>query len=514
LMRPAVTLDSLYLEGGTLANGNLNWANPITDAPNGLDITNKGILVQPDAFSGDTIIRNSRISGFRGELVYSSNNSSSRLILEGRCEFSESNGQALNPAGGGIYCPGYVVVWNCNVAFEGWCGMGNLRGEFHNILRGGTITGGVIYQGPNGFFPQRLTEAQFAGQASYFHLDIMITSPQQTIQLGSFFRGKVIAVDTQIGVGSDPTAGPFKGGVIDTDLEIITVVDKASLQTALTLAGSTVSGAKSITNCRYRLSLKRTAAAIAAGYVIVDAVAYGGSIGPDVIIEESSGPSLRGSAPYNQSTQLPDYYPTFRNNAFNRCTDGTTTSHNVSSTPLINVRGDFTGVYNTTNNSTVTATLPTVGIGDGHELTLYNVGGPSGYANVALDRSGGGCILPARRIIGGGDFMRLRFDAVISKWLEVKPPNPMSLNGSITVPAVAANAVSAVQTMTVYGAEPGMAVSISNMNVVSTAYEICQAQVTAANTVSFRVRDVSGAGFASFNLWMEICCEWKRTWLS
>ena len=510
--RPSVTLENIWLDGGTTANGNLNWANPVTDVPNGWDVSHKGILVQPDLFSGDLVLRNTRVTGFRGELVYSSNMRDSRLILEGRVELGETNGQVLNPAGGGIFCPGYVVAWNCNTFFEGWCGMGNLRGEFHNVLTSSSsLTGGVVDATGSGigYKPQRLTETPFTNQASYFELDIQITSPQQTVNIGSFLRGRIIAIDTTVAVAAHDVAGPFQLGVIDSDLEIISVCDKGNLQTALALTGGSTAGQKQIRNCRYRLSLKRTRDAITAGFQIIDAVVYSGSIGEDVAVEQSSGPSKRGSA---TGAVLPDYYPVFRNNTFQRPSDYSTVGQNVVASPAIIPRGDFMAVLGgTATNSTTTVTLPTAGIVDGHELTLYNGTGPTGYWNFAIDRSGGGAKLPARRIVAPDAAIQLRFDGVYAIWREAAAPPPLSAAAIVSVPAVTTNGVSAVQTLTVPGAEVGMSVRVIAQSDLGAAAEICQMRVSAANTVSFRIRDLSGSGVGAATTAFLAVCQWERT---
>jgi hypothetical protein len=514
--RNAITLDRIWLDGGTLANGNTNWTNPPTDVPTGWDVSHKGVCFRPDYFLGDLILRNCRVTGFRGELVFSSNARESRLILDGRVELGETNGQAINPAGGGVECTGFVKAWNCNVAFEGWMGIGNLRGEFHNILRGSAIQGGVIDTTGTGlgyFKPQRVTETQFAGKLSLFQLDVLITSPQQTMQFGSFMRGKIVAVDTTIAIGANELIGPFKDGVFDQDLEILTIVDKANLQTALSLVGGSTAGLKQIRDCRYQVNIKRSRDAILAGYKLTDAVSYAGSIGENVVIERSGGPSQRGSAVGGAAAALPDLYPCFRANTFDRPVDSSTTLQNIVTTPAIIPRGDFMYVLNPTANSVVTATLPVTGIADGHELTLWNSTGPTGNQYVALDRSGGGARLPARRLIGGDDGIRLRFDGVASLWREVTPPKPISLSLAATLPALAANAISAVQTVTVYGAEIGMLASIQALS-PNTALEIINPQVTSANTVSFRVRELAGAAYAGGAYSINLTLEHKRTWLS
>ena len=164
-------------------------------------------------------------------------------------------------------------------------------------------------------------------------------------------------------------------------------------------------------------------------------------------------------------------------------------------------------------NSVNTVTLPTTGIGDGHELTLYNGTGPSGNWYFAIDRSGGGARLPARRLVGGDDAITLKFDGSKSLWREVVAPKPISLFTSATLPALAANALSAVQTVTVYGAEVGLDVRMQATS-PNTALEIVHPQVTAANTVSYRIREVAGADYSGGSFSMKITVEHRRTWLS
>lgn len=517
VLRPTLVVENLDLQGGTTANGNAAWSNPPTDLLNGWDVSNKGIFVRPDRYNGDLILDNTRIVGFRGELVFTGNLNTSSLLLRGRCEFGETNGQAINPACGNIICEAPFLAWNCNFAFEGWGGHGVIWGELYNLLQSGSmLTGGVIDTtgSGNGFKPQRTVDTRFAGTLGLLEVNLLITSAQKTIYFGSFMRGRIIAVDTVVSVGANETAGPFKLGVIDTDLDITVICDKGNLSTALGLSGGTAAGSKQIRDCRYRLSLKRSRDAIDAGYQITDAVVYSGSIGENVVVESSSGPSRRGNAITGTVAALPDYYPVFRNNSFDRWSDYSTVTQTVTTTPVIIPRGDFMALSGGgATNSVTSITLPTTGIGDGHELTLYNSQGPSGNWYFAIERSGAGARLPARRLVGGADRIKLKFDAVTALWNEVIPPKPPSLFTTVTLPAVAASGISAVQTVTLYGAETGMTAKITPTS-PNTALEIVNPQVTAANTVSFRVREVSGSAYAGGGYNLSIVTEHQRTWLS
>lgn len=523
--RNTICLERIWLDGGTTANGNLNWSNPPTDVPNGWDVSHKGIAFQPDRYMGDLILRDCRISGYRGELIYASNNIESGLIFDGMVELAETNGQALNPAGGHVTCPGYIRAWNCSIAIEGWLGVGNLRGEFRNMLRSSTFCGGIIDQSGSGigFTPQRPLDARWPRTFPAFELDITISSPQQTINVGSFLTGKITAIDSTVAFAANETSGPFKGGIIDTDLEVIIVVDKANLATGISMTGGTASGSKLLRNVRVKPRTFRTKDAIVAGYKVNDIVSFlgsGSSYGENVIIEGGSGPSGRGCGMSGTVTAPPDFYPVFKNNNFEAWTDQSTTGQNIATTPGIILRGDRMYITGGGATNSVTALiLPTTGVGNGQELTLINATGPSGNWYFSIDRSTAGARLPATRLVGGGDFIKLVYDSYFGYWREVIRPQAIayvsSIGGvsAITLPALAANAISPVQTITVYGAQTQMKVEMIPTN-ANTALEIVNPLVTAANTVSFRVREVSGASYAGGTYNCIITLEHRRSWLA
>lgn len=526
--RNTICLERIWLDGGTTANGNTNWSNPVTDVPNGWDVSHKGIAFQPDRYLGDLVLRDCKITGFRGELVYASNNREAGLILEGVVELAESNGQALNPAGGHTTCPGYVRAWNCSIPIEGWLGVGNLRGEFRNMLRGGTFCGGVIDTTGSGigFKPQRPVDARWPATDPSFELDITISSPQQIINLGSFLTGKIVAIDSTVAFGANETSGPFKAGIIDTDIEVVTVVDKANLGIGISLIGGTSAGSKLLRNVRIRPRSIYTDDAMTANYGLSDMVSYlgsGSSYGPNVVIEGGSGPSKRASSMAGTVTAPSDYYPCFRGNNFGTPTDISTTYQNVDTTPALILRGDrMVLTTSAALTNTVTAvSLPTVGVVDGHEITLVNGQGPSSnwYFSLARDNGTSGARLPATRLIGGTDSIKLRFNAVAGYWQEiVRPPAVAYITGvgsisAVTLPALAANAISAVQTITAPGAQVMMKVSMVPTN-ANTALEIVNPQVTATNTISYRVREVSGAAYAGGTYNFSVSFEHQRSWLA
>jgi hypothetical protein len=530
--RNTICLENIWLDGGTTANGNLAWTNPPTDVPNGWDVSHKGIAFRPDYFMGDLILRNTKITGYRGELVYASNNRESGLILDGLVELGETNGQALNPAGGHVSCPGYVRAWNCNVMLEGWMGVGNIRGEFLNMFRGSTFTGGVIdtTQSGNGFKPQRPTDGRWPGISPMFTVDIKHSchpnylGTNQTISLGSFITGKLVVVDGGVNFAANEVSGPFKWGIIDTDVEVITVVDKATLQTSLGFAGSSIANSRTISNIRVKPEFRVTTNAIDNGFELIDGVSIlgGSSIGQNVLIEQGCGKTRRGSA-FSGTPAAPaagDYYVTFKGNNFSAPTDFSVATQNVVTNPAIILRGDYMSLGGTAANSVTTVTLPSAGVQDRYEITLYNANSPSSNSYFALDRVATGVRLPARRLVGGADSIKLRYNASINLWQEIKPPLPVCYTTSVggisalTLPAVGANSVSAVQTISnIYGAEVGMDIKLIP-TAVNTAIELVNPQVTAANTISFRVREVNGAAYAGGTYNVTIIAEHRRSWTS
>jgi len=531
--RNNICLEHIWLDGGTTANGNLNWTNPPVDVPDGWDVSHKGICFRPDRFMGDLILKNVRITGYRGELIFSSNNREAGLIIEGLVELGESNGQALNPAGGHTSCPGWIRAWNCNVMLEGWMGIGNIRGEFLNMFRGSTFAGGIIDTtgSGNGFKPQRPVDGRWPGISPIFKLDVKhICHPNyvgtgQTINVGSFIEGKIVAVDNCVAIAANETAGPFRIGVIDVDLEVISVVDRANLQTAISLAGSSVTNSQTVKNVRIKLEIRHTSDAVAKGYYCSDGVSILGSssFGPNVVVEGGCGNARRGSGQSGtpSAPAAGDYYVNFKGNNFHTPVDYSVASQNVVTTPALILKGGYMGISGGgATNSVTTITLPTLGIQDGYELTLTNTQGPSGYWYFAIDRNATGVTLPARRLVGGGDTMKLRYNAGVNKWQEVKPPNPLSYVSSVgpiaivTLPALAANAVSALQTISnVWGAEVGMFVELIPTS-INSALELVNPQVSAANTVTFRVREVNGGAYAGGNYNVNIIAEHRRTWLA
>lgn len=514
--RPRLCVERLWLEGGTVANGNTNWTNPATDVLNGWDTSHKGIWVRPDRYNGDLILRDVKVTGFRGELVYSGNHIESSMLLDGYNEFAETNGQSINPNCGNVQCLAPFVAWNVNLAFEGWGGHGKIWGKIYNVLTSSSVlSGGIRDQtaATSYWKPQRSVNAPFSGMLAPLEIDLEITSSQKLVCLGSFLRGKVTLIDTTAYVPADSNIGPFKLGVTDQDLEILTFVDKADLQTALVLVASATSGSKNISDCRYRVILRRTAAAITAGYTIVDAVTYSGSFGPGVVVEHSSGTSKRGSHLSGTFAALPDYYPCFRDNQFDAFSDFSQASQNVATTPAIIPCGDFLALGAGGATNTVTAiTLPTTGISDGHELTLLNNTPQSNYWAFSIDRASSGARVPAKRLVTYGDNIKLKYDATINLWREIKAPHPINAYASVTFPALAANAISAIQTFTLPGAQIGMDVKICNWN-PSSQVEIIQAQITANNTVSYRIREVSGAAYAGgSSIGLIVYAEWRYSW--
>lgn len=495
-LRPGLVLDNIALRGGTLADGLISWpASPIDG--NGWDTSHKGILVEPDGFSGNVRIKgNCSIIGFRGELVYSSNYQESSLIVEPGAIFGESNGQALNPAGGFIDCTG-IFAYNVAACFEGWGGgYGRLHGAFYNLLSDASALQGGVYNssGSGSYYkPQIPTFGLTAGKHPQLDLDITIESSFKSVMIGSWLTGKITAIDTYLQVSANETTGAFKEGVQDTNLQIISICDKGNVALAVGLTGGTAAGSKQITRCRYQVRLERSKRAEAAGYVHTDGVliAAGYSYGTEVIIEGCSGQVKRAGIGFGGgSTACLDNTPCARNNDFQRTTlDSAINGQNITTTPALVIKGDYMYVFGT-GGTVADVQLPTAGIGDGHDLTLDGVSGATFSFTVGVAGTPG--LLGPKRVVGGtGGYqkIKLKFDLRSGGWVEVgNLCKGLVGNATIDVASIAAGATSAVQSITVTGARAGMTATVTPQADLGDNFGIVDVRAD-TNVVKFRVQN-------------------------
>lgn len=81
------------------------------------DVTNKGIMTEPDKLGGDISIVDCAFAGWRGETVYG-NNDPQRTLYVRQSTFSDSNGQGLNPNSLQVDVADCRIS-NCNMGIEG-----------------------------------------------------------------------------------------------------------------------------------------------------------------------------------------------------------------------------------------------------------------------------------------------------------------------------------------------------------------------------------------------------------
>ena len=499
--RPGLRVVNMSLQGGTLGDGDGTWPVPIGTG-SGWDITHKGIFIEPDKFTGETYIYRSEIIGFRGEIIYSSNNQQSGALFMDDVLLGESNGQAINPAGGFVHCVN-IRSYNTLACIEGWGGAyGYIEGYFSNVMgNASSIQGGVYNTSGSGSYykPQIPTVGPFATRPPVLLLNIVIESAQKSVAIGSFLYGKITAIDTVLAVSANETSGTFKEGVQDTDLEIVSIVDKANIDSALSITGGTAAGSKLVNRCRYKVRTERTKRAAAAGYIHSWGVQInsGFSYGPEVVIEGGSGQvKIGGVSMSGGSTAFQDNVPVCRNNNWTRTTyDSNAIGHNVTTAATIVIKGDYMVIFGT-GGTLVDAILPTAGIGDGHQLTLQNISGATFFFTLGV--AGGSGLQGPRRVIAGTagrDMIKLVFEAKSGGWREVENLcKPLNGAATIDVPSIAAGAVSAVQTITVTGARAGMMARVTTFSDIGDNFGIIDVRCV-TDAVKFRVanRDAGAA---------------------
>lgn len=412
--RPALTLEDITLDGGIARSQLFDWPARPSDG-DGWDISDKGIWVEPDRFSGDINLVRSKIVGFRGELVFQAGLGNGELRIRD-CVLGQTNGNLFQSCGTNLDIDG-LYGFAAFQAFEGWSGrQGRMVGTlFEDCIKTGGIAGGrLAWSGP------RNTPARFEdGIAPWFEIDAEFRDCG-TVLFGSWVRGRVRLTDCTLTLDGSQNYGE---GLSDVDLEVISHADRRGNFPAVVLLGSSTPGKQTLSEVRLRLDCQRTAAARVAGLAHQQPVDYRGSMGPNVVVEQSSGEAGRGSGPSgNALTAITDHYPCFRRNSWRRINyDWSAINQDIAANPQIVPRGDLMSVYAPTAG-TWPITLPTTGIQHGHELTIRNLASAGTY--VAIAANGAGAKLPAQRTIAPDQQIALRFDREVSLWRELAEPPP------------------------------------------------------------------------------------------
>lgn len=480
--RPGISLIDITLNGGIPRSNYYGFPARLSDG-DGWDVTDKGIEVEPDRFSGDIRLIRSAVKGFRGELIFQAGENNGELYMRSAV-LAETNGDIFQSCGTNVDIDGLFVTRGY-ATFEGWSGR---RGRIVNAVFEDCIsTGGMQGGRLNTVSANRNSPLRFSdGLVPWLNLDAEFRNCGN-IKFGSWTRGRLKLTDSSLLIDATDL---YSEGLHDIDLEVLSQVDQLSDIMAVALTGGATAGSKTLTDVRLRLTCSRSEEARRNGRVHTQPVAYSGSIGPNVLIEQSSGESKRYSAP---TAAVTDFHPCFRGNSWTRIVnDWSGAYQDIAAAPLLSVAGDTMAIF-ANGAGNFAFSLPSTGINDGHQLTLVN---GSGSACCTLAASGAGAKLPARRIIAPGAMMRLHFASLDLLWREeIAPP---ALVASAALPAqiaLAAGAVSAEISMALNGAIEGMAATATPQNDLGSDFEVCQLR-SRNGAVTWRLRNL-GSGSAT-----------------
>ncbi|MFM5924097.1 MAG: hypothetical protein ACKOPG_07940 [Novosphingobium sp.] len=476
--RPGITLIDMTLDGGIPRGAVYEWPARISDGE-GWDATDKGIEIEPDRYSGDVRLIRSKIIGFRGELIYQAGEGNGELYMRSAV-LGETNGDLFQACGTNIDIDG-LLGYKGLAPYEGWSGR---RGRmvntvFEDCVRTGGLAGGRVSPGINRNAPLRMAD----GLIPWLALDAEFRNCGP-VMFGSWVRGRLKLTDSYLLLDGEQVYGE---GLHDVDLEVVAQVDKLTGFAAVVLVGSSTPGKQTLSDVRIRLRCSRSAEARANGRAHQQPVDYRGSMGPNVIIEKSSGEAERASGPSGTAlTAVTDHFPCFRDNRWLRTTGSwTALNQDISANPQIVPRADLMVVY-ANAAGTWPMTMPVAGIQHGHELTVRNLSGGGIFASLAAN--GAGATLPATRVLAPGSQMSLCFDQEAAQWREIAPPPPLTGSAAPAIAAIAAGDVSPEIAISCPGAAAGMTASVASASDLGDAFEVCAVRA-AASAVRFRLRN-------------------------
>lgn len=461
------------------------------------DITDRAIWCQNDRHTGDLIFDDLTIDGFRGELIYQGGQTHGS-IMGHNLTVSNTDGDGFNPCstwhrdgqGGRAQIDNFTALY-CYQALEGWLGEGGwLRGEIHNCNVGGMIQGGRA--GTLGYSIYSAPTRINAAIIPYSCLDLIIRN-SGTMYLGSFLKSAYIRTsDTKISIGGNSV---FDDGVIDSQFDMIEVLaDQGNMATGISMYAGDPAGTDMMRDVRVRYArVGRTSNARANGYTVDKAlVYYPGPWGPNVVIErlrqECNFPASPTASPGTAPTA---FIPVVREVINDKATTSSAAVEwNVQTTATIVPTAPVMKLQRTASGTSYAFTLSTsaTNVQAGQTLELVNEQSDTVYVlNTAGTRN------KTTIAIGLNQRIRLQFDG--SAWRTLEAPAPHSGTAVIDVAAIAANGVSAEQTITLLGARTDMLVRVIPPVAVAASAAVEGAYVSANDTVKFRLRDLTGAGY-------------------
>ena len=416
--RAHLTLRGGFIMGGIPRGSIYSGASYATlAAPDCWDVNDKCIAQLPDQFNGTVTLTDMELDGFRGEMIYGTNDVTSALLID-RVKVSNTNAQPLNPNGTRLNARGFeahTLGW----ALEGFGGeKGYLQGVIRNAAGGGFIQGGKPFPGTPYATPTRVV----ATEVPYFTVDLELRNCG-TLNIGSWLRGKLAFTDCSFHIGN----GGAVPSCYDVDLAISNTIDQSvTIQPYLSGTSNTALDMKT-DNIRLDMTYLRTKVAALAGRKFMNPLAIYGSMGPNIIVRtfyqggDITSPPIDG----NPAATL-DYNPRFEGDVFDQswaATGAGTAVQNMETTPLLARRLPVTMLSKTTANATIVCTLPTTNLVAGHRIRLYSYEA-NGYF-VFASSSNGGQIRGDGVVIRSSQFVDLEFDGY--EWRVTRVPPPMQL---------------------------------------------------------------------------------------
>lgn len=486
-----VTLMDMTLSGGvaygasaTAGQGGATYpANTTTGQ--GWDVQHKAIYCEPDRYTDHIRLIRTRITGFGGECTYQGGTDFHRELTILDSTIDETNGDAINPCCPVVNIRG-LVIYRAFQAMEGWTGRagGYIQLSAYNCLRAGPMQGGRAGAGTYSSYyaPTRYSDGILP--LGTIHLTLVNCG---VFYAGSFLTGTVDIIDGTVSVGE---VAVFADGVRDTNLKIDITCDTIVIATAMNIQPGAAAGTQLTDTLRLRVTCGRTKEAKAAGRAITYPIRWGGSLGPNIYIEAGTLDALQPPQQYGAVT---GYAPAFTS-LLALGTGAGLALWNVETTPMILPLGPVLILSSTAASGTFTGTLSDTNAQPGQLLELRN---GSGVKAFAISNSSNGSI--AREImIPPYHSIRYQYSHQ-GFWLPLVEPPALKGTATLDILAMLANAISVEQTITVLGARVGAPVTVSTSAAIAANAEVIAAYVSATDTVKFRLRDLTGAGYDPAN---------------
>ena len=311
---------SCLIDGGSGA-GTRVYTIPASPATgDGWDITQKGVQQENDAFHGDLTLDGLEIRGFKGELQYQSGHHNGALTVR-NCYLHDGNGDGLNPSDPTTLQVDHVQINNVFQWIEGTAGYNSV---VRNVTSNDTPSGGTLAGGSfgdittvNGFkYGGNGVTLVRKGQGTPWltlHKVTIQNATRNAFLVGSYIRGDIALIDSAIGLSAGGRGSPWSN-ITNVDLEITAHADNATLGNVFYINGGPVGPqyVDTIDDVRITAHAEATPAGRAGGHVWSMPFAWGGGIGPHVVIENSSFEAKR----YPSATFKTDRFPLQRNNSY------------------------------------------------------------------------------------------------------------------------------------------------------------------------------------------------------